>query len=235
MSRLKAVAALLVLIVTNAFVLGGVAWNRSGEPTGRIVFDQCELDSFKGWPELNEAVRYAVLSFESQQIDEDTVRKLYGFELEAEKDAKWFKRRFFVVLKHGGSEWDEYLEHRPHGSYGRYKSELIFIDGDTDHANLREKYPGTEGRAIMVGYVTRRHMLEDGSKGYFWESTSRRVAIDSQYRETVKAIRDARLSLERESFKADQEYLRQSCEPTHRITVSWGRRLEPWISSIEAM
>lgn len=42
-TRLLAAAGLALILLTNAVALGGVAWNRSGEPDSRLVLDEREL------------------------------------------------------------------------------------------------------------------------------------------------------------------------------------------------
>lgn len=238
MSRLKAVAALLVLIVTNAFVLGGVAWNRSGEPTGRIVLDQCDVNSFKNWSGRHKAPRYMFLWSESGVVDAETLEDLYGTDWAADNHAKWFERRLYVVLKHGGPEWEEFVERRgqrePDGLYDGREPRLITVGGDVDPGRLLEKYAETEGRAIVAGYIGRRQWIVDRSRGRYWDTASDRIAIESQYRDVVEGISDARRDLE-ERARGPARIDLPPCEPTHRITVNWGRRFEPWISSIEAM
>lgn len=247
MRMLRVIAALLILVVTNVFVFAGIAWNRSGEPTGSIVFDQCELNSFKDWSGPHRTARYVLLSFESLKAGEDSLKDLYGSGWEGDEDAKWFEPRLYVVLMHGGPEWQRYLEknegRRYKGFSGHSESKLIIVDGSTDSARLQEKYPETEGRAILPGFVSRwyrsgnviqMHSGAGASGDYYWNSAVHRIAIDSQFRGVVTDIRDARIKLERDARGHGQTYVEPPCSPTHRITVKWGRRFEPWISSIEA-
>src|SRR3546814_9701736 len=98
---------------------------------------------------------------------------------------------------------------------------------------LLEKYPETKGRAILPGYVGIRYWPGGEPKVYRWLSAPISIAIDSRYRGIVKDIRDARLALERAANNNSSGYVSLPCSPTHRITVKWGRRFEPWIDSIE--
>jgi hypothetical protein len=232
MSGLKSVAALLILIVTNAFVFGGIAWNRSGEATGTMVFDQCELNSFKGWAGRNGSVRYVSLYFESLMADEDRLEKLRGLH----GDGKHLERRVYVVSKHGGPEWQNFVERRVRPNlYRGVESKLILVDGGSDPERLLEKYPETEGRAVLPGYIGTKQWIAGEPDRYYWFSSAGKIAIDSRYRGIVKDIRDARLKLERAANKSSLDYVSPPCSPTHRITVKWGKRFEPWISSMEAM
>ena len=232
MSLLRSVAALLIVVVTNAFVFGGIVWNRSGEATGSMVFDQCELNSFKGGPRLLGTPRYIYLYFESLKVDEDSLANLRGFE----GDGKHLARRVYVVAKHGGPEWQEFVERRERPDlYRGVESRLILVDGDSGSERLLEKYPKSEGRAILPGHIGKRHMSGAEPEGYYWLSGAGTIAIDSRYRDIVKDIREARLALERSTNKDSLGYVSPPCSPTHRITVRWGQRFEPWISSIEAM
>lgn len=233
MNFLKASAALLILVVTNAFVFGGILWNRSGEATGRIVFDQCELNSFKDWSGRHGTARYVHLNFESLKVDENSLENLGGLD----EEGKHLERKAYVVAKHGGPEWQNFVGRRERlGLYsGVEHSKLILVDGDIDPERLLEKYPATEGRAVLPGYVGGRYWSGEGSKDYYWHTAADSIAIDSRYRAIVKDIRDARLALEEEANRNVSQFVNPPCAPTHRITVNWGRRFEPWITSIEAM
>lgn len=241
MITFKRFTALLVLIITNAFVFTGIVWNRTGEPTGVMIFDQCELDSFTGWSPSNKSMRYVSLSSVSQQIDRDTLKKLYGFNPKIDEDEKWFERRLYVVLKQGGPEWKSYLEEIEQGAdhKGYFRppaSKLIIVDGNVAPERLQEAFPDTEGRAILPGYIEYRYGGKDASKAYYWNLASNHIAIDSQYRDIVNEIRDTRVDLESDArIKMGLDYEDLPCTPTQRIMVKWGRRFEPWISSIEAI
>lgn len=231
MSGLRAIVALLILVVTNVFVFGGVLWNRSGEATGMMVLDQCEVSSFTYWSGRHETPRYMNLHFESQQVDDDSLEDRWY-----DGERKRLARRIYVVAKHGGPEWQNFVERleRP-DRYRADHSKVILVDGGSDPERLLEKYPETKGRAILPGYIGTRYWPGGESKGYRWLSAPISIAIDSRYRGIVKDIRDARLALERAANDNSSGYVSPPCSPTHRITVKWGRRFEPWIHSIEVM
>lgn len=232
MSGFRSVTALLILVVTNAFVFGGILWNRSGEETGTMVFDQCELNSFRYWSGRHGTARYIHLYFESLNVDEENVGKLQVFD----RDGGHLERRAYVVAKRGGAEWEEFVERQEHPeAYRDAGSKLILVDGGSDPERLLEKYPTTEGRAVLPGYIGTKPWIGGGAGGYYWLSAGDEIAIDSRYRGIVKDIRDARLALEKAANKDSSDYVSPPCSPTHRITVKWGQRFEPWISSIEAM
>ena len=232
MRGLRSVVALVILIVTNALVFGGILWNRSGEATGTMVFDQCELNSFERWAGRHETPRYATLFFESQKVDDGRLENFLGNDAQGRRLA----RRVYVVAKHGGPEWEDFVARRePPNRFSDSDSRLILVDGGSDAEVLLEKYPDPEGRAVLPGFVDDRYWLGGVSKGYYWVSTVSTIAIDSRYRSVVKDIREARLALERSTRGRSTEYVNPPCLPTHRITVKWGRRFEPWISAIEPL
>jgi hypothetical protein len=232
MRRLRSVVALVILVVTNAFVFGGILWNRSGEATGTIMFDQCELNSFDRWAGRHGTPRYVALIFESQEVDEGGSEDLRWYD----GDGKHLARRVYVVAKHGGPEWQEFVERRRRpGRYSDFDSRLILVDGGNDPETLLGKYPEAEGRAILPGYVGGRYWYGSDSQSERWHSVVGTIAIDSRYRGIVKDIRDARRALERATRDGRTEYVKPPCFPTHRIMVKWGRRFEPWISSIEPL
>ncbi|MDP6831578.1 MAG: DUF4824 family protein [Alphaproteobacteria bacterium] len=239
MTTFKVIAALLVLTITNVLVFANIAWNRSGEATGVMVFDQCELNFRRGGLRSKKPSQALSLDYVSGKVDRDAIEGLYRIDPNVDKAVKRFKRRLYVVLKHDGLEWQEYITSKKENAgrgYFRYlNSKLIIVDGNTDAERLREKYPETEGRAIMAGYVVPVNSTAKSPHSYDWYTSIRDVAIQSRYRDVLYSIHRARKELEREARRKSGKYVKPPCTPTHRITIRWGRRFEPWISSVDAI
>ncbi len=240
MTLLKPVAALLVLIVTNVSVFAGIAWNRTGDPTGQLSLNQCEINSFDDWSGEEQSVRNLQLRVASNQtykehgdlgLDTDLIMR------------EWNKRQQYVVLQHGGPEWDEYFEtlarRKGPGFLGTAYSRLIVVDAADDPEPLLQRHTNFKNRVIMVGRGSSYSVNGSGDRAVYWSLKDPWVPIESQHRTIANEIREARLRLLEETRKraneTGEEYSSPPCVPTHVITITWGRRFEPWVSSITAI
>ncbi|MBC7208722.1 MAG: DUF4824 family protein, partial [Methyloversatilis sp.] len=122
--KILLVGGVALIVAVNAFVLAGVAWNRSGVPGSVLTLTQRELslpyafglDGERGGVEV-------VLLWRSPMIDDsaeaaydmhygrgpdwlgaDKLREL-GFDLKDERDAYRQKREVYVVLELAGASW----------------------------------------------------------------------------------------------------------------------------------
>lgn len=241
MNVIKPYAAVLVLIFTNVLIFGGIMWNRSGEPTGELSLNQCEVSSISAWPSRYEANRYLRLSSVSIDIDKDVIEKMQKSESKIGKWNTQLKRRKYVVLKHDGPEWKRHVKNRPSKTeFGVLKptdSKLIIVDGGDDPKVLANKYADDKNKAIVAGYVFRNSNSARGMSGYWWLARSSRISIESEYRAVTKKIKQAnqllRKTAEEEKRRLGKDFVRPSCIPSHRFTIKWGQRYEPWISSIK--
>lgn len=226
MVMLKTYGALLVFVVANVVAFGGVLWNRSGEPTGEIVFDSCELNArtIVGYVDP----RYVRLSTVSLPNDE-IIGEEFGDTGASDSDRKvWQERRLFVLIEHDGPAWKAFEQSKKGAaSFSNARYKLIVVEGSRSAESLLNLV-GHEGRrAIMRGYVRDNLLLE---------IADRKFAIESRYRETFKKFwldHDARLAAAREAAPDRRNVVYPPCEPTHNVTVKWGRSFEPWIASVE--
>lgn len=126
--KILLVGGVALIVAVNAFVLAGVAWNRSGVPGSVLTLTQRELglpyafglDGERGGVEV-------VLLWRSPMIDDsaeaaydmhygrgpdwlgaDKLREL-GFDLKDERDAYRQKREVYVVLELAGASWQAAL------------------------------------------------------------------------------------------------------------------------------
>ncbi len=126
MRRAGLIGALALLGVVNAVVLGGVVWNRSGEPQARLRLTERELPlhySFYRSEEDSGLALRLTLSDGSRSpdwLDENKLRAL-GFrperhyaadDTEAGRDKRALPRRAWVVLEFDGPAWRATLEAR---------------------------------------------------------------------------------------------------------------------------
>jgi hypothetical protein len=225
MTVLKSLAALIVLVIANAALFGGILWNRSGEPTGQLALDQCAFGSIGRWYRSAGVPRYLYLYAVSADLT--------GVEAAERRDGtgRWRRPEWrYVVLQRGGPKWEDYVTREtsryPHINLS--ESRLILVDGSRDAEALMAKYPDRTNRAIVVGGVW------PGPKGY-WTMASTTIAIESQYRTVVREIQRAREAELKKARKSGGTNKPLPCTPSHRITITWGRRFEPWISAIEPL
>lgn len=126
--KILLVGGVALIVAVNAFVLAGVAWNRSGVPGSVLTLTQRELslpyafglDGERGGVEV-------VLLWRSPMRDDsaeaaydmhygrgpdwlgaDKLREL-GFDLKEERDAYRQKREVYVVLELAGADWQAAL------------------------------------------------------------------------------------------------------------------------------
>lgn len=125
MRRRGPVAAITLVLVTNAYVLIGVAWNRSGEPDAEITLTERELPLHQpaGTEASAPSLRLAWAGYlergagESGWLDERKLEEI-GFDCEIplastaapEFYRKQLPRMTYVVLENGGKAWEERLE-----------------------------------------------------------------------------------------------------------------------------
>lgn len=118
-----------LIVAVNAFVLAGVAWNRSGVPDSALTLTQRELnlpyafglDGERGGVDVallwrapmrndNDADSGFDMRYGSgpDWLDADKLREL-GFDLKDERDAYRASRQVYVVLELAGASWQAAL------------------------------------------------------------------------------------------------------------------------------
>jgi hypothetical protein len=126
MRRVGLFGALALLLVVNAAVLGGVAWNRSGQPEATLQLTERELPLSYRHVRLEKNSGLALtlgLFRDSRSPDWLNERKLraLGFRPERyyamnesgyERDKRALPRRAYVVLEFDGPAWQAALEER---------------------------------------------------------------------------------------------------------------------------
>lgn len=226
MKRLNFLAALLVILCANGLMAGGVIYNRTGTPFTEITVSQCEFSSLSrgygwgGWHSLTLSPNS--VEFEGQETNTDWKPRQY--------------RRHYVVMKKGGPELQSYLEkqreiRKRDGSkeaiyFSIEDKQFFLIDGDKDLEALQSQYAEQKDVVILVGYP-----LQVRQKNHYWDLASHTVSIHSDYRDVLDKIRSESARVRQINKKEGQRGAK--CEPRHLITLKWGPRREPWISSIK--
>ncbi|MDY0057033.1 MAG: DUF4824 family protein [Methyloversatilis sp.] len=122
--KILLVGGVALIVAVNAFVLAGVAWNRSGEPGSALTLTQRELslpyafglDGERGGIDVALLWRSPMRDDNADAaydmhygrgpdwLDADKLREL-GFDLKDPRDAYRQKREVYVVLELAGADW----------------------------------------------------------------------------------------------------------------------------------
>ncbi|MBL4907317.1 MAG: DUF4824 family protein [Sneathiella sp.] len=205
MSKLKMLAALLVLVVTNILMFSGIIWNRSGEPVDELMVTQCEFNTLTSGYRLT-ADLYLWLNPGSVKIKKSNPK--YAELTENGTENFRNMRRYYVVLKKG-----------------YWKSKII--DGNIDLEVLRSKYSANKNTVIELGYLINRRQKDHLE----WRLAHGKIFVESKFREDVEQILSQ--SFRARNKRKKTKSAKGACSPTHYITINWGQRGEPWINSIE--
>jgi hypothetical protein len=122
------IGGVALIVAMNAFVLAGVAWNRSGEPGSALTLTQRELSLPYAFGLDGELGGTAVALLWRSPMRDDTADAAYdmyygrgpdwldaaklrelGFDLKDERDAYRQKREVYVVLELAGADWQAAL------------------------------------------------------------------------------------------------------------------------------
>ena len=252
---------LLIVVVANAAMLVGVAANRSGEPDAVVTMTEREL-SLQFTTDRNSARELDVRTDQPGTIfvawlGRQKLQAL-GFDVDAvPKDnataySRQLPRRVFVVLEYDGPAWQDFLtnlrrrravmeqqadevrrgvraQSQITESYvpelkdvEEATSRLLAIDAGTDAAALRRAYP--DRRVHIIAPATVRLQYD------FRPVAERITGSTSLVTHSLVVPRQWRGVLD--SLGSSSEY-GGTRRPRYTVTVSYGSRHEPWITSIE--
>ena len=169
MRRAGLLGALVLLVVVNLAVLGGVAWNRAGQPEASLLLTERELPLYDSFVRAEENSGLALQltlyggSYSPDWLDERKLLTL-GFRperhdtadaAEDETGKQALPRQAWVVLEFDGPAWQAAL-----------------ADSETELAGLEEKIRSGESTLQQQGY--RQQSLQR-----MRQSSSRLVAVDA--------------------------------------------------------
>jgi hypothetical protein len=266
----------LVLLV-NAVVLAGVAWNRSGVPEATLQLSERELEMPSLWHDTREdsglaldlrwrlpvaAARedeirggqYGVFT-PAHWLDADRLAAL-GFRLPPLPDEFAARRRsppareVWLALEFDGPAYAhslqvaqerlaaarQLLDARPEDTQQLHRVELagdllrqareewtrlFVVDADRDPAALRARYPDRERYAVVRGRVRPvTAALDPGNT----QQLAWRGLVEDLSVATVHVPLGFRAVFETPPGDAGQQ-----AQARYEVTLSWGRRGEPWI------
>ncbi len=239
-------AGLALILLANAAVLGGVAYNRSGEPEALVRLSQRELPMPGEWgfEGENSGVSLALAwrvhpgpgseaydfghsyGGEAAWLDRAKLESL-GFDVPepARRDRRQLPRDALLVLEVDGPAYQAALQRAEERARRKPEewtlrqlkheretsSRLFVVDAGTDLAALRARYPNRSQYAIVRGKVR----IYRASRGKAPAGFVAGVSITS-----VHVPVEMHGALRREG--------------AYEATVAFGRRLEPWLTSVSA-
>ena len=283
MRRLGPLIACALLLLTNAVVLVGVAYNRRGEPEARLVLTERELrlgyeekENTGLWLRLDasDADHWAAAGpgwFDQKKLEE------IGFDCSvppADPSAELFyekalPRRLYAVLEFDGEAWKSWISRREQELLNpapgtnvsqtleqRQKqleaertghSRLFVVDAGLDSVALRGRY-ADRSRYIVTGAVARLQLgrsWDESTKtwkgarleGSVSEILPSEIHVPLDRRSVLDEVRQAQFKNENPIGWTDYggyaAYLQGP--PRYRVTLSYGRRLEPWIDDVQPL
>jgi hypothetical protein len=251
--------AAIVAIVSNAFTLWGARANRAGEPEAVLELTEREL-RLAGREADNTAMtlrlewtdlqpRYPAEAV-SSWFDAAKLASI-GFDTSlpvTRENAAHYRgqapRAAYAVLENDGEAWRRHVEGLPNQQekdIALGQTRLVLIDVGTDAGALRAKYPDRlriavvpatagivfvqprSGKPFLKGHVNTVFPVELNVQKAF------RPALESLGPQSMKV--SARQGEAAPAFREGE--LALAGEPRYRVSVKWGRSLEPWIAGVE--
>lgn len=238
MTRRLVMLAVALVVLVNAMVLAGVAWNRGGEPESVLELTERELDQPWSYNEENSGVSLELdvenpyRSDTVSTIPEESLRDI-GFNLEGpmvlaragDPNSGYLKtisRKSLAVLELDGESWKQWLaawESKPVADRWprdpNSESRLFLIDVGRDVAALRARYPDARRYAIVEAQTWLDRWHTDGRIHGFAQPLTRTLHVPRRFHARLDPLQD---SGPPKPFTA---------------TVRFGRRLEPWIEAVQ--
>ena len=253
MSRKGLWIAAVVVIACNAFTLTSAGLNRKGEPEAvldlterELRLPQREADNTAmalqlEWTDLQP--RYPAETVPSW-FDQAKLASL-GFDTSlpvTRENAAHYRgmapRSVYAVLENDGEAWRRYMDGLAapeEKDAASRRPRLVLIDVGTDAAALRGRHPDRR-RTVIVPATAGLNFVQPRTGDPFLKGR-----VNAAYPIEMNVPRELRPVLESLSPRTMSAGDRRSGEidpvgePRYRVTVKWGRSLEPWIAGVERM
>ena len=224
--------AAALVIGSNLAAWGAAALNRSGEPEAVLVLTERELRLPAKQAE-NTALTLRLV-FERWRDRGDTVTR----------EAEWFDRAklesigFDCRLPLTPENAEYYRTRVPRSTFAALESgespsndsHLALIDVDNDPGALRTRHPDRRRVVIVEATASMRYVNNPGQPPFL---TGR---VTSVLPSEINVPREWRGVLEGLQSRAEPGTAQPlQHEPRFRATVTWGARLEPWITNVELL
>jgi hypothetical protein len=224
-------AALVVL--SNLAAWRVAALNRSGEPEAVLVLTERELRLPVRQAE-NTALTLTLVFEPPRPRVADAPRQPGWFD-RAKLESIGFDCRRPVTAEHAAY----YRTRPPRATFAALEyeerssaadSHLTAIDVDNDAAALRQRHPDRRRVAVVEAAAAMRYVSNPGQPPFLMGR------VTSVMPPEIHVPREWRGALERLQPEAEPgTWPPPRREPRFRATVTWGRRLEPWITNVELL
>ncbi|RFF30436.1 DUF4824 family protein [Wenzhouxiangella sediminis] len=251
--------AIALVVVANALVLVGVAWNRSGQPASVLELTERELAlSHDRWSNRESTGVSLSLRLADQDYDWLDAGKLaeLGFDVvPADRDDGRYwrgqERRLFVALEYDGPAFEALLDQQ-RSRLERLRSELA-AGGASRHeveaarsglerllragSRLVAVDAGTDADALRNRYANpERHVVTRGLLRMHAIAPHGR-GEDLRLRGRVGRLLPGEVYLPRRFHEAlrqatDEQRNAIDAPPRYRVEIRWGRGHEPWITGV---
>lgn len=278
-TRKLLIASVLLLLLTNAVVLAGVAWNRSGEPITAMELSERELPVARNYYRMDDENSGTALNLKWKVFDEDDTSRYshvnygrpgwldnsklseLGFDLAVLSQDKYRDRLYntsadvIVVLEYQGDTYHQDIEQAkarvkqlgeefasfPEDEdiskqldWARERLEelrvnqtrLYAIDAGLDAAQLMQRYTDSDKYLFVPGQVGLSFNSDDDEiVGHLSQLLIRQIHVPLPYSRLL-----AKLNISDKEYS----YISPPVPPRYQVTVNVGKRLEPWLSAIDA-
>jgi hypothetical protein len=248
--------AAVAVIASNAFTLWGARANRADEPEAVLELTEREMrvppreadntamvlrlewtDLEPAWkgpgteqaPTWFDAAKLASIGFDtSLPVTRENAAHYRGMA----------PRSVFAALENDGEAWRRYVDGLAtpeEKDAASRRPRLVLIDVGTDAAALRARHQDRR-RTVIVPATAGLTFVQPRSGEPFLKGR-----INTVYPVDLNVPKALRPVLESLSFRTAFVIDRRSGEldpvgePRYRVTVKWGRSLEPWIAGVERM
>jgi hypothetical protein len=240
MRRNGLLLAAAIIVVANAFVLVGVARNRSGQPRETIQLTERELPMDpRGKEDTGVSLRlrweqlYSSIPSSYPWLDRAKLESV-GFDCEgAFRDSKRrpLDRPAFLVLEYNGAAWEEWQRSidetkTVRGFDKAAQSRLFVIDAAKRPESLLSQYADRRKYLIVRGVV--RLFVNN------WDPKTQKPGpyrLQPSVAELLPSIIHVPLPLS--TTMANRSANTAAADFHYAVTLSYGSRFEPWVANIE--
>ena len=236
-------AAIAVIVISNAFALAHLEANRRGEPKFSIELTERELKLHR--PSDDSSLRSLTLEWQSFQVSETAKVAALGFPTDIKLYHEWRSKEklAYVALEYDGPAWQAYrqelLKEKTADRY-RYleqakvqcQSRLCAIDADVSYEALRARHAGQAALIIIPAKAeasTNRYKRE-GKEGLKVIVEFRRSPVEDVY--VPKKFDAAFEGISADTFNpwgVETQAQLDALHPRYAVKLAFGQSLEPWI------
>jgi len=253
MKRTALLLAIALILASNGIALIGVARNRAGEPLATLELTERELPLMNtGLDNSGIDLRFEwsgiVRGSTAGPLNREQLEQIgFDFRFPAgtlARDIALMPRKAFVALEYQGPAWKQWLllveEERQRNQPGAprlpgmptlpseplFESRLLAVDAAKTFAELRARYPD-QGQHLIVQAVVRARVEEVKDV-----NTGKVVSYNCSGFVAEILPGFVHVPLPHARILALLKPRKPGEEPRYLVTLQYGSRLEPWVSSV---